>query len=183
MAIDLIEEAVSAGARRFKACEVLEIDVRTLQRWQKTLPGEAPLVDRRKAAGAKRTPANKLSDEERREILSVCNQPTFQSLPPSQIVPRLADSGEYIASESSFYRVLRDAEQVQRRGAANGHPAERFSGHRPEPGMELGYHLPGVLYPGVFLPALPGVGYLQPQDCRLGSSRQRVGGACQCADR
>jgi transposase InsO family protein len=118
MAIDLIEEAVSAGARRFKACEVLEIDVRTLQRWQKTLPGEAPLVDRRKAAGAKGTPANKLSDEERREILSVCNQPTFQSLPPSQIVPRLADSGEYIASESSFYRVLRDAEQVQRRGAA-----------------------------------------------------------------
>ena len=37
MAIDLIEEAVSAGARRFKACAVLEIDVRTLQRWQKAL--------------------------------------------------------------------------------------------------------------------------------------------------
>ena len=37
MAIDLIEEAVSAGARRFKACEVLEIDVRTLQRWSKVL--------------------------------------------------------------------------------------------------------------------------------------------------
>jgi len=118
MAIALIEAAVSAGARRFKACEVLEIDVRTLQRWQKTLTGEAPLVDRRKAAGAKRTPANKLSNDERREILSVCNKPAFQSLPPSQIVPRLADTGEYIASESSFYRVLREAEQVQRRGAA-----------------------------------------------------------------
>ncbi len=37
MAIDLIAEAVTAGARRFKACAVLEIDVRTLQRWQKAL--------------------------------------------------------------------------------------------------------------------------------------------------
>lgn len=118
MAMALIEAAVRAGARRFKACEVLEIDRRTLQRWQKTRRGDAPLVDRRKAAGAKRTPANKLSDEDRREILSVCNTPAMQSLPPSQIVPRLADSGEYIASESSFYRVLRAAGQAQRRGTA-----------------------------------------------------------------
>ncbi len=34
MAIDLIEEAVSAGARRFKACEVLEIDVRIASGWK-----------------------------------------------------------------------------------------------------------------------------------------------------
>ena len=33
-------------------------------------------------------------------------------------MPRLADEGRYIASESSFYRVLRDAEQVNRRGRA-----------------------------------------------------------------
>lgn len=118
MAIDLIEETVSAGASRFKACEVLEIDVRTLQRWKKALAEEKHLEDRRKVAAAKRLPANKLSDEERQEILAVCNQPAFQSLPPSQIVPRLADNGEYIASESSFYRVLREADQVNRRGRA-----------------------------------------------------------------
>jgi transposase InsO family protein len=118
MAIDLIEEAVSAGARRFKACEVLEINVRTLQRWSKTVAEEKCLVDQRKAAASKRSPSNKLSHEEREAILSVCSKPEFQSLPPSQIVPRLADSGEYIASESSFYRVLREADQVQRRGRA-----------------------------------------------------------------
>ena len=118
MAIDLIEEAVSAGARRFKACAVLEIDVRTLQRWQKALQEREELADRRKAAGAERTPANKLSDAEREAILAICNQSRYQSLPPSQIVPRLADEGRYIASESSFYRVLRDAEQVNRRGRA-----------------------------------------------------------------
>ena len=92
MAIDLIEEAVIAGARRFKACEVLEIDVRTLQRWNKTLAEEKRLVDQRKAAASERTPTNKLSDEEREAILSVCSKPEFQSLPPSQIVPRLADT-------------------------------------------------------------------------------------------
>jgi len=118
MAMDLIEEAVRAGARRFKACEVLEIDVRTLQRWNKALAEEKRLVDQRKAAASVRIPANKLSHEERETILSVCSKPEFQSLPPSQIVPRLADRGEYVASESSFYRVLHEAKQVQRRGRA-----------------------------------------------------------------
>ena len=75
MAIDLIEEAVAAGARRFKACEVLEIDVRTLQRWNKTLAEEKRLVDQRKAAASERAPANKLSHEEREAILSVCRKP------------------------------------------------------------------------------------------------------------
>ena len=50
MAIDLIEEAVVAGARRHKACAVLEIAVRTLQRWQKTLQEENTLADHRQAA-------------------------------------------------------------------------------------------------------------------------------------
>jgi len=38
--------------------------------------------------------------------------------PPSQIVPKLADQGCYLASESSFYRILRDHEQQQHRGRA-----------------------------------------------------------------
>jgi putative transposase len=122
MAIDLIEEAVTAGARRFKACAVVEVDVRTLQRWKKAVQEENSLEDQRKAAAANRSPANKLSDEEREAILTVCNRPEYQSLPPSQIVPRLADTGEYLASESSFYRVLREVDQANRRGRA---PAPR----------------------------------------------------------
>jgi transposase InsO family protein len=119
LAINLIDEAVTAGARCIKACAVLEIDVRTLQRWKKALAEQDSLEDRRKAAAAERTPANMLSDAERAAILTVCNQVEFQSLPPSQIVPRLADKGEYVASESSFYRVLREADQVHRRGRSN----------------------------------------------------------------
>jgi transposase InsO family protein len=51
-------------------------------------------------------------------VLEVCHAPEFASLPPSQIVPRLADRGEYLASESSFYRILREAEEQHHRGRA-----------------------------------------------------------------
>src|SRR5690625_7764372 len=59
-----------------------------------------------------------LSEEEKAHIVEVSNQPEYASLPPSQIVPRLADAGIYIASESSFYRVLREHNQIHRRGRA-----------------------------------------------------------------
>jgi putative transposase len=42
-------------------------------------------------------------------ILEVVNQPEFQSMPPSQIVPTLADRQIYLASESTVYRVMRKA--------------------------------------------------------------------------
>ncbi|MDH6147076.1 hypothetical protein OKW46_000998 [Paraburkholderia sp. WSM4179] len=54
-------------------------------------------------------PSNKLSETYRQLILEVANSAEFASLPPSQIVPSLADRGVYLASESSFYRVLRSA--------------------------------------------------------------------------
>lgn len=70
-----------------------------------------------KRAGSEKLNAmRKLSKEEESEILSVCNEDRFSSLPPSQIVPKLLDEGLYIASESSFYRVLRKNKQLQRRG-------------------------------------------------------------------
>jgi hypothetical protein len=37
-------------------------------------------------------------------------------LPSSQIVPILLDKGQYIASEASFYRVLKAVGQLNRRG-------------------------------------------------------------------
>jgi len=39
--------------------------------------------------------------------VSVANEPRFADMPPARIVPMLADEGQYIASESSFQRVLR----------------------------------------------------------------------------
>ena len=111
-AIGLIDEAVTAGARQRKACGILEISVRTYQRWTQD---EGVLSDGRPEA-RRPVPANKLSSEERDEILAVSNIPVFRSQPPSQIVPALADEGRYLASESTFYRVLREADQQHHRG-------------------------------------------------------------------
>lgn len=110
----LINEAVTAGARRAKACAALEISDRTLRRWTKDDQIHAdrrPLVPRPE-------PANKLSAAECAAVLEVCNSKEFASLPPSQIVPKLADQGRYLASESSFYRILRADGQQHHRGRA-----------------------------------------------------------------
>jgi hypothetical protein len=92
-AVTLINEAVTAGARRAKACAELEISDRTLRRWTKNgqvRSDQRPLVPRPE-------PANKLSAVERTAVLAVCNSEEFASLPPSQIVPKLADQGRYLA--------------------------------------------------------------------------------------
>jgi putative transposase len=57
-------------------------------------------------------------------VLSVCNSIEYAQLPPSQIVPRLADQGVYIASESTFYRILKAHGQGHRRGRAQA-PSKR----------------------------------------------------------
>ena len=113
-AIILIDHACIAGARIAPACKTLGISHRTYQRWKKLKNG---LIDGRKNAHRPR-PANSLTDEEKKEIVAICNLPVHRSLPPSQIVPKLADEGRYVASESSFYRVLKEANQLAHRGRA-----------------------------------------------------------------
>lgn len=54
------------------------------------------------------TPKNKLTKEERKEILKLVNSPEYCDLPPSQIVPKLADEGKYLASESTIYKILKE---------------------------------------------------------------------------
>jgi putative transposase len=110
----LIEETVAAGSRRSAACKLLGLSERTVQRWQS---GTTIKVDGRKTA-ERPEPKNKLTIAERQLIISVCNEPRFRSLPPSQIVPTLLDEGQYIASESSFYRTLRAEGQQHHRGKA-----------------------------------------------------------------
>ncbi len=63
-------------------------------------------------------PRNKLSPAERAAVLEACNSAEFASLPPSRIVPKLADQERYLASESSFYRILRAEGQQHHRGRA-----------------------------------------------------------------
>lgn len=105
-----------AGCRLEPACAELDISLRTFQRWVRD--GDDAVSADRRTISARPEPANKLSEDERGQILAVANSEEFSSLPPSQIVPTLADRGVFIASESSFYRVLKAASQQHHRGRA-----------------------------------------------------------------
>lgn len=111
-AILLIDEAITMGARRARACAELDISDRTYRRW---LHDGTVQTDKRQTA-ERPTPRNKLSDAERAAVLEVCNSKEFASLPPSQIVPQLADRGQYLASESTFYRIFHENGQQHHRG-------------------------------------------------------------------
>jgi len=124
-AIMLIKEAIDAGAREKMACLEMRIHQRTLQRWRNKT---TPLEDQRPRA-SRPIPKNKLSEEEQQSIITICNQPEFQSLPPSQIVPILADQEIYIASESSFYRVLNHHNMQHHRGRSKQPSSKPISTH------------------------------------------------------
>ena len=111
MCIQLVDEAVDTGARRHKACEILGISVRTLQRWKK----EPEKEDQRQ--GPNSMSENTLSEAEKMLIIAVATSPRFKDLPPSQIVPILAESGVYIGSEASFYRILRENSMLAHRSS------------------------------------------------------------------
>ena len=126
MVIELVGEAVASGARRARACDVLGISIRTLQRWE-AVPWRG---DRRQ--GPPGAPQNALSDAERALVVAVATSPVFRDLPPSQIVPILADAGVYVASERSFYRILREEKLAAHRGRAKAathrRPTEQMAG-------------------------------------------------------
>ena len=135
-ALQLIDEACTGGARLHKACAVIGPTARTVQRWLKAggLKAEGLRADKNALhVGDRRTPdqrihncpPNKLSEAERQLTLAVLNSDEFKDLPPSQIVPRLADRGRYVASESTLYRLLRQAGQLAHRRVER--PAQKRS--------------------------------------------------------
>ena len=112
----LLAEACKSGARLARACAQIGLNERTVQRWQR--PTEGDDGDLRASSRRVATPPpNRLSDDERQAALALLNSDEFKDLPPSQIVPRLADQGRFVASESTLYRLLRGAGQLAHRRA------------------------------------------------------------------
>jgi transposase InsO family protein len=111
--LGLIEVACTAGARLARACEIVGLSARSVQRW---LHPDAHEGDRRESGKRQAvTPANKLSAREREAVMATLNSEEFKDLPPSQVVPRLSDQGRYLASESTMYRLLKAARQLGHR--------------------------------------------------------------------
>ena len=111
--LSLIDQACADGARRDVACSQVGLSCRSVQRWQRS---GVPEGDQR-LSGKRRyvRPANRLREDERQGVMAVLNSEAFKDLPPSQIVPRLADLGVYVASESTMYRLLRQHGQLAHR--------------------------------------------------------------------
>jgi putative transposase len=109
MILDLVDEMAGAKVPLERACKVIGVSKRTVERWRGQGGGE----DQRQ--GPSSLPSNKLSAKEREQVLNVSNSVEYRDLSPKQIVPKLADKGTYIASESTFYRILRKEGQLAHR--------------------------------------------------------------------
>lgn len=117
--------AINNGSRHDMACNDVGIDIKTFKRWK------VDLEDKRK--GPLTVPANKLTIVEIQEIIQISTSAEYVDLPPSQIVPSLADKGIYIASESSFYKVLSEKKLLEHRGKS-----KKKTNNRPAPLVALG---------------------------------------------
>jgi transposase InsO family protein len=118
----MVREAQASGARRQASCEVLEVSVRTVERWEK----EPQKADQRR--GPLGACGHALSEEEKQAIVKVSSSPEYRDLSPWQIVARLADTGQYLGSESSFYRVLKQNDLLTHR-----HNSQPRTHRRPKP--------------------------------------------------
>src|SRR5690625_4493990 len=108
--VELVNEALAGGARLSRVCAELGIGQNTYRRWASGGEDQRPHASRP-------TPPHALTPQERQAVLDVCHRPQFASLPPAQIVARLLDDEQrYLASESTFYRILHAAGEQRRRG-------------------------------------------------------------------
>ena len=139
MIFALLDEAVANHARISKACEVIGVSARMVERWRK-LELEGKYEDQRFVPNTE--PANKMSPAERKTILKVINSRRYCDMSANQIVPLLADAGLYIGSESTIHRVMREEKLLVHRGPCKGITAARHEctrGNWTEPGVELGH--------------------------------------------
>ena len=114
-----MNELIEAGISQRKACRSISTSRATWNRWRKkaTLP---PATFQLVRSGVQ---PHALSAAERAEVLAVSNSERFCNSAPRAIVAALLDEGRYIASASTFYRILGAQGLVQERRAIATHPA------------------------------------------------------------
>lgn len=105
----------AAGAPASGIARILGVSARTLRRWREAIRCSGISIDGRK--GAPRRVAHKLTAEERQQVIDTVNDPRFADLTPAQIIAILAEEGVYIASEMSFYRIMREEGLLHHRGS------------------------------------------------------------------
>ncbi len=109
--------------RLSELAKYFQLSERTIQRWNRNGTG-----DQRK--GAKKSVPRKLSEEERDKVYETCCSQRFKDLNPHEIYHTLLDENEYLASESTIYRILRERNAISHRsetreGSSRKKPEER----------------------------------------------------------
>ncbi|MGA9420129.1 MAG: IS3 family transposase [Candidatus Cybelea sp.] len=110
---------LGAGLSQRKACGSIGTSRASWNRWQKRMPS-SPTAFHIVRSG---TQPHALTVQERAAVLAVCNSERFYNSAPRAIVTALLDEGQYFASASTFYRILRAHGQVHERRAIATHPA------------------------------------------------------------
>ncbi len=77
---------------------------------------------RPKSTAPRPAPPNKLTHEEMGQILDVLRSPRFVDLSPAQVFHVLLDEGTYLASVSTYYRLLRANGETRERRRQATHP-------------------------------------------------------------
>lgn len=125
MILAAVAEAQTAGARLEKACELLGLSVRTVERWRRNPDAE----DARQ--GPRRQAHNALSALEQARVIALMTSPENAGISPKQLVPKLADEGIYLASESTMYRLRRRFElQETKRQPSRTHVTRSTTVHK-----------------------------------------------------
>ena len=127
MILPLIADAEAGGAGLRAACSIVGVSQRTVERWRARPDSD----DRR--CGPRHEAANALSSSERAQVVAVMTAPEHAGLSPKQLVPRLADEGRYLASESTMYRLQhRFGLRASRRAERRTHVTRATTVHRAE---------------------------------------------------
>ena len=101
MILDLVGQAQASGARLSRACDLLGLSARPIERWR----ASGHVNDRR--CGPQHRPRNFLAPIEEAQVMTVLTRSRYAGLSPKQLVPQLADEGLYLASQSTMYRLRR----------------------------------------------------------------------------
>ena len=113
-ALRLFEEGKRKGVSASAIADVLGICTRSLRRWGRGFAVHGFSKDGRK--GSQRQVSHRFSDEERDRLIEMINNPRFADLHPAQIVAILADEQDYVGSESTIYRIMRQEGLLNHRG-------------------------------------------------------------------
>lgn len=107
--LDFVNFYVVLGIVRLAVlCIYIGVSERTIQRWN-----TGGIDDKRK--GAEKNVVRKLTEDECDEIYRIACSGEYKDMNPHVIYNSLLDKGIYLASESSFYRILRKHNAVTHR--------------------------------------------------------------------